>query len=237
FSTGLAPGVLGKDPQTSGDLIVYSLEDLIGCDFKRFRNKLSDFSYGDKLPLPLPRGRLENADWITTKDILIDTFGEEEALDVTIKIFTLIGLMGPANDLQERRAQNAKLKKMAHSSRLSEFGKEYKDSSKERFQRIKEYNSRIGEAVNLQKRFTKLFMKQGHQNKEEKEQEIRSSGRRHLQSMEKRPSDQYSPITIQALFDPDEDGFTPKIVVLQGPAGIGKTMTSMKIMLDWASGN
>ncbi|PIO28060.1 hypothetical protein AB205_0113110 [Aquarana catesbeiana] len=221
---------MGKDLQTPGDLIIYSLEDLKGCDFKRFRNKLSDFSYGDKSPIP--RGKLEHADWITTKDILIDTYGEEGALDVTVKVFTLIGLMGPANDLQERRAQNAKLKKMTHDNRLSDLGKEYRGSVKETFQRIPEYNSRMGEAVHLQKRFIKLLMRKSRQNKQEQEQEISSSGRSHLQTMEIKSS-----TTIQALFDPDEDGFIPKIVVLHGPAGIGKTMTSKKIMLDWASGD
>ncbi|PIN88366.1 hypothetical protein AB205_0199670 [Aquarana catesbeiana] len=106
-SQGSASGVLGKVPQTPGDLIIYSLEDLKGSDFKRFRNKLSDFSYGDKRPIP--QGRLENADWITTKDLLIVTYGEEGALDVTIHVLTLISLMGPANDLQERRAQHGEL--------------------------------------------------------------------------------------------------------------------------------
>ncbi|XP_077341011.1 NACHT, LRR and PYD domains-containing protein 3-like [Lithobates pipiens] len=223
---GSAPGVPGKVPHTPGDLLIYSLEDLIECDFKRFRNKLSDFSYGDTQPIP--RGRLENADWITTKNILIDTYGEEGALDVTIHVFTLISLMGPADDLQERRAQHAKLKKTTHDNRLSEISKEHNESMKEKFQRIPEYNSR----VHLKERFTNLLMIIGPQNKEGKEEEIRSTGRRHLQIMEKRP-----PTTIQALFDPDKYEFIPKIVVLQGPAGIGKTMTSRKIMLDWASGD
>ncbi|XP_073479556.1 NACHT, LRR and PYD domains-containing protein 3-like isoform X2 [Aquarana catesbeiana] len=229
-SQGSAPGVLGKVPQTPGDLIIHSLQDLIECDFKSFRNKLSDFSYGDKPPIP--RGRLENADWITTKNLLIDTYREEEALDVTIHVFTLIDLMGPANDLKERRAQHAKLKKTTHDNRLSDISKEHRESMKEKFQRILEYNSCMGEAVHLKERFTNLLMINGPQNKEGKEEEIRSSGRRHLQIMEKR-----SPTTIQALFDPDEYGFIPKIVVLQGAAGIGKTMTSKKIMLDWASGD
>ncbi|PIO15992.1 hypothetical protein AB205_0144630, partial [Aquarana catesbeiana] len=227
-SQGSAPGVLGKRKQTPGDLIIYSLEDLKGRDFKRFRNKLSDFSYGDKHPIP--RGRLENADWITTKDILIDTYGEEGALDVTIHVFTLISLMGPANDLQERRSQHAKLKKMIYDNRLSDISKEHRKSMKKKLQRIPEYNSRMGEAVHLQERFTKLLMINGPQNKEGKEQELKSSGRKHLQIMEKR-----SPTTIQALFDADKGGFIPEIVVLQGAAGIGKTMTSRKIMLDWAS--
>ncbi|XP_077345216.1 NACHT, LRR and PYD domains-containing protein 3-like isoform X2 [Lithobates pipiens] len=232
---GLDPSVLGKGTQTPGDLMIYSLEDLKGCDFKKFKNKLSDFPFGNKLPIP--RGRLENADWITTKDVLISTYGEEGALDVMIKVFTLTDLIGPAKDLQERRAQNAKMKNMTQNNKLSELSKEYKESVKGKLQRNKEYNSRMGEAINLRKRYTKLFMRNGSPNKKEKEQEIRSTGRRHLQVMEKRPSDEYSPTTIQALFDPDEDGCIPNIVVLQGPAGIGKTMTSKKIMLDWAFGN
>ncbi|XP_040203166.1 NACHT, LRR and PYD domains-containing protein 12-like [Rana temporaria] len=227
-SQGSAPGVLGKRKQTPGDLILYSLEDLKGSDFKRFRNKLSDFSYEDKRSIP--RGRLENADWITTKDLLIDRYGEEGALDVTIHVFTEIGLMGPADELQERRAEHAKLKKTTHDNRLLDISKEHRECQKEKFQRIKEYNSRMGEAVHLQEIFTKLLMIIGPQNKEGIEEEIRSSGKKTLQITEKR-----SPTTIPALFDPDKCGFIPKVVVLQGAAGIGKTMTSKKIMLDWAS--
>ncbi|XP_073480049.1 NACHT, LRR and PYD domains-containing protein 3-like [Aquarana catesbeiana] len=233
---GSAPGVLGKWKQTPGDLIIYSLEDLKGCDFKKFKNKLSDFSCEDICPIP--RGRLENADWITTKELLINKYGEEGALDIMIKVFALIGLMGPANDLQERRAQNAK-QKITHDNRSSDFRKICKESAKEMFLRIKDYNSRMGEAINLKKRFTKTLMRKGGlQNKKDKEQEIRSSGRRHVQIMGKTASnDEHSPTTIQALFDPEKDGFIPKIVVLEGPAGIGKTMTSKMIMLDWASGD
>ncbi|XP_073479522.1 NACHT, LRR and PYD domains-containing protein 3-like [Aquarana catesbeiana] len=230
YSQGSAPGVLGKRKQTPGDLIIYSLEDLIECDFKRFRNKLSDFSYGGKRPIP--QGKLENADRIDTKDILIKTYREEGALDVTIRVFKLIGLRRSAKYLKKRRAQNVKLKKMTHDNRLSDIREEHRESMKEIFQRIKEYNSCRGEVVYLQEIFTKLLMINGPQKKEEKEQEIRSSRRRPLQIMEKR-----SPTTIQALFDPDKHGFIPKIVVLEGAAGIGKTMTSKKIMLDWASGD
>ncbi|KAM5141436.1 NACHT, LRR and PYD domains-containing protein 3-like [Mantella aurantiaca] len=233
-SQGSAPGDLVKRQQTPGDLIINSLEDLTEYHFKKFRNKLSDFSYGDKRPIP--KGRLENSDWTTTKDVLIDTYGEERALDVTTDILKQIGLMGPANHLMKRRADNAKLKKMTHNNKITDIRKEYRECVKEMFLRIKEYNSgeHPGETVPLQKRYTKLLMRKGRQNKEDKEEEISCSDRRHLQTMEKRSSDEYSPTTIQALFDPDEDGFIPKIVVLQGPAGIGKTMTSKKIMLDWA---
>uniref|UniRef100_A0A8C3P5A6 NACHT domain-containing protein n=1 Tax=Chrysemys picta bellii TaxID=8478 RepID=A0A8C3P5A6_CHRPI len=41
---------------------------------------------------------------------------------------------------------------------------------------------------------------------------------------------------ISVLFDPDRNWESPRTVVLQGAAGIGKTMTARKIMLDWAAG-
>ncbi|XP_040177149.1 NACHT, LRR and PYD domains-containing protein 3-like isoform X2 [Rana temporaria] len=220
--------------QTPGDLIIYSLEDLKGSDFKRLKNKLSDFSYGDKPPIP--RGKLENADCITTKDLLIDRYGEEGALDVIIKVLTLISLLGPADDLQKRRAEIAQLGTLKTSDRLTECKMEYMESMKEDFQRIKEHNARRGETVSLQSTYTNLQLIKGPQIMEEKMHDIFNSGKGHLQNLKKK-SNKYSPTTIKTLFDPDNDDFTPKVVVLQGPAGIGKTMTSRKIMLDWASGN
>ncbi|XP_015269403.1 PREDICTED: NACHT, LRR and PYD domains-containing protein 12-like [Gekko japonicus] len=58
-------------------------------------------------------------------------------------------------------------------------------------------------------------------------------GGTHAQLMRKRAS---SAITIETLFKPDKHGLKPQIIVLQGVAGIGKTMTARKIMLDWACG-
>ncbi|XP_077322463.1 NACHT, LRR and PYD domains-containing protein 12-like isoform X2 [Lithobates pipiens] len=122
------------------------------------------------------------------------------------------------------------------SNRLTECKMEYMDSMKEDFQRIKEHNACRGETVSLQNTYTNLQLIKGPQIMEEKMHEILNSGKGHLQNL-KEKSDKYSQTTIETLFDPEEDGFTPKIVVLQGPAGIGKSMTSRKIMLDWASGN
>ncbi|XP_073453515.1 NACHT, LRR and PYD domains-containing protein 3-like isoform X1 [Aquarana catesbeiana] len=224
----------GMNWQTPGDLIIYSLEDLKGSDFKRFKNKLSDFSYGDKPPIP--RGNLENADCITTKDLLIDTHGGEGALNVICEVLTLIGLMGPANDLQKRRTAIVTLKPVTTSNRLEEWRKEYTKSRKEDFQRMKEYNARRGETVSLKDNYTNLQLIKGPQIMDEKMYEMFNSGKGNLRILDKK-SDKYFPTTIQTLFEPDKDGFIPKIVVLQGPAGIGKTMTSRKIMLDWASGD
>ncbi|KAM4706506.1 NACHT, LRR and PYD domains-containing protein 3-like [Discoglossus pictus] len=62
-------------------------------------------------------------------------------------------------------------------------------------------------------------------------------GRKHLEIMNSRASDGHHPTSIETLFNPGEDRHVPETVVLQGPAGIGKTTTVQKIMFDWASGN
>ncbi|XP_018418221.1 PREDICTED: NACHT, LRR and PYD domains-containing protein 3-like [Nanorana parkeri] len=107
---------------------------------------------------------------------------------------------------------------------------------KERYQNHRDGNAYLGETVRLDGRYTKLLLIKKQRNVKEREHEIISLGQRHLEIMDERSSSQYSPITIDGLFNPDEAGIVPKVVVLQGPAGVGKTMTSRKIVLDWASG-
>ncbi|XP_072266911.1 NACHT, LRR and PYD domains-containing protein 3-like isoform X2 [Pyxicephalus adspersus] len=120
---------------------------------------------------------------------------------------------------------------------LSDLSVKCKKSTTRRFQNVKEYNSRTGETVSLQKKYTQVLLLKKYRNREEREEEITSLGRRHIELMNERSSGKYSPTTIQDLFKPDEDGIIPTTIVLQGPAGIGKTMTSQKIILDWAYGN
>uniref|UniRef100_A0A8C6VCN6 NACHT domain-containing protein n=1 Tax=Naja naja TaxID=35670 RepID=A0A8C6VCN6_NAJNA len=44
-----------------------------------------------------------------------------------------------------------------------------------------------------------------------------------------------SSTSIATLFNPDKYGLIPQVVVLQGAAGIGKTIMTKKIIFDWAS--
>ncbi|XP_077334627.1 NACHT, LRR and PYD domains-containing protein 3-like, partial [Lithobates pipiens] len=114
----------------------------------------------------------------------------------------------------------------------------YMMSTRQRYQRFKAYNSCRGEYVSLDKIYTQILLIKDNQHKQRREHEIQYLGRRHLHLLNDRSSSgEHSPTTPQDLFNPNEDGVTPKIVVLEGPAGIGKTMTCQKIMLDWASGN
>ncbi|XP_053316621.1 NACHT, LRR and PYD domains-containing protein 3-like isoform X2 [Spea bombifrons] len=220
------------DTPTILNILQHFLYDLGGEDFNRFRSKLSDFRYNNKDPLG--RGHLEGGDPIDISWRLVDYYGERNALDVTCQVLQSIGLMGLVEKLQET------LKSCSFGLKLSEDVNEcrrnYLDFVKNQYQSIQYKNGRMGENVNMETIYTNLLLIKMQRDEEERKQEIRGLGRRHLEMMERRCSDKYFPTTADKLFDPDEDGFSPKTVVLQGPAGIGKTMTAQKIMLDWASG-
>ncbi|XP_063076080.1 NACHT, LRR and PYD domains-containing protein 12-like [Engraulis encrasicolus] len=113
---------------------------------------------------------------------------------------------------------------------------EYKTSVQSSYAKVKEYNSRPSESVLLSERYIKLQMVECHRRPEEREEEIRSRGKHLQQVLRSRSSEAYSPITVEQLFRPDDRGCIPKAVILQGHPGYGKSFTSQKIMLDWASG-
>uniref|UniRef100_A0A8C3SA98 NACHT domain-containing protein n=1 Tax=Chelydra serpentina TaxID=8475 RepID=A0A8C3SA98_CHESE len=94
----------------------------------------------------------------------------------------------------------------------SAYRVKYKEHIRNKYSAIIDMNARLGENVKLNSRYTKLIIVNEHQ------------------IMTKHAS----PITIANLFDSDKDGQSPQIVVLLGAAGIGKTLTARKIMLDWA---
>ncbi|XP_067414381.1 NACHT, LRR and PYD domains-containing protein 3-like [Emydura macquarii macquarii] len=113
-----------------------------------------------------------------------------------------------------------------------DYKKKYREHIQEQYQVVEDRNALLGERVSLSNRYTELLIVKEHRQWEEKEHEIITRGRRHTELM----AQQASLTKISVLFDPDKDLPSPKTVVLQGAAGIGKTMTARKIMLDWAVG-
>ncbi|CAM4574231.1 unnamed protein product [Caretta caretta] len=200
----------------SSDLLQSALDDLLQEDFKRFKDKLSHSDFEGKGTIP--RGRLENADRTDMKNLLMAFYGAAAAVDVTIDVFTQISFREAAAKLREEREKD--------------YQKKYRDHIQEEYQVIEDRNARLGEHVSLDKRYTELLIVKEHRQREEREHEIITRGRRHAELMAQRTSH----TKISVLFDPDRSRQSPRTVVLQGAAGIGKTMTARKIMLDWAAG-
>lgn len=92
--------------------------------------------------------------------------------------------------------------------------------------KVKERNAR---SVKISKRFTKLLIAP-----ERAEPDVEAPGAAAEPELERaRRSDTD---TFNRLFRRNHEGQRPLTVVLQGPAGIGKTMAAKKILYDWAAG-
>ncbi|CAH2283650.1 NACHT, LRR and PYD domains-containing 3-like [Pelobates cultripes] len=219
---------------TVWDILLRSLNNLVQEDFERFQYKLSDVHKDGICPIEF--GLLEGAGHNKTAKILMDCHGEENVLGFVYQVFMTMNLRGPADNLLKERAVIDKLNKELSEKSVTDFRQNYMEEVKDQYQWMKEKNGLLGDVFNMERRYTKLLLLKKHSNEKERENEIKCSGTKHLEMMADR-SLNHSMTSIEALFDPDEKGDSPKIVVLQGPAGIGKTMTAQKIMLDWASGN
>ncbi|XP_077837322.1 NACHT, LRR and PYD domains-containing protein 12 isoform X34 [Macaca mulatta] len=98
---------------------------------------------------------------------------------------------------------------------------------------MEDRNARLGECVNLSHRYTRLLLVKEHSNPMQAQQQLLDIGRGHTRTV----GHQASPIKIETLFEPDEERpEPPRAVVMQGVAGIGKSMLAHKVMLDWADG-
>ncbi|KAM6133375.1 LOW QUALITY PROTEIN: NACHT, LRR and PYD domains-containing protein 6 [Phoenicopterus ruber ruber] len=216
----------GRDcaPGTAGELLLRALEDLTELDFKSFRDALA---HGDlRGRSRIPRGRLEKADWMDTKNLMLDFYGGE-ALDVAVHVLERIQLRNAAALLREQSERRVRW-----PPALPDYRRNYKKAICQAYSRIKDQNARVGDGVSLNARYSKLVIVNKHRDEDQREHEIVAMGRRHAEIMKEQAN---SSIAVGDLFKPGPDDWTPKVVVLLGAAGVGKTMTSRKIMLDWAS--
>ncbi|KAM6224088.1 NACHT, LRR and PYD domains-containing protein 3 [Rhynchocyon petersi] len=229
------------------------LEDLADVDFKKFKMHLEDYP-PQKGCVSLPRGQTEKADHLDLATLMIDFNGEKKAWGMAVWIFAAIN----RRDLYEKAKIDEPEWENAHASqstlvyqedsieeewmgllgylsrisfckKKNDYRRIYRKHVRSRFQDIEDRNARLGESVNLNKRYTRLRLVKEHPNQKEREQELMAIGRTLDSSV--------SPIKIELLFEPDdENAECVHTVVFQGAAGIGKTILARKIMLDWASG-
>uniref|UniRef100_A0A8D0RHX5 NACHT, LRR and PYD domains-containing protein 3 n=1 Tax=Sus scrofa TaxID=9823 RepID=A0A8D0RHX5_PIG len=194
------------------------LEDLEDVDFKKFKMHLEDYP-SQKGCISLPRGQTEKADHVDLATLMIDFNGEEKAWAMATWIFAAIN----RRDLYEKAKRDEP---------EWDYCKKYRKHVRSRFQCIKDRNARLGESVNLNKRFTRLRLIKEHRSQQEREHELLAIGR----TSAKMQDGPVSSLNLELLFDPEDQYSEPvHTVVFQGAAGIGKTILARKIMLDWAS--
>uniref|UniRef100_A0A8C4XLQ5 NACHT, LRR and PYD domains-containing protein 3 n=1 Tax=Falco tinnunculus TaxID=100819 RepID=A0A8C4XLQ5_FALTI len=219
----------GSPPSTAGELLVQALEDLSQLDFKKFRHVLARGDLQGRKRIGW--GRLEKAGCVDTTNLMLDFYGEEAALDVAVAVFERIQLRKAATLLRESR-EKALVPTPVLGPSSPDYQRNYKKAISQAYSRIKDQNARLGDDVSLNTRYLKLVIINKHLDEEEREHEIVAMGQRHAELMKEQAN---SSIAVGDLFKPDPDGWTPRVVVLLGAAGVGKTMTARKIVLDWAS--
>uniref|UniRef100_A0A8C0AD18 NACHT, LRR and PYD domains-containing protein 3 n=1 Tax=Bos mutus grunniens TaxID=30521 RepID=A0A8C0AD18_BOSMU len=229
------------------------LEDLEDIDFKKFKMHLEDYP-SQKGCTSIPRGQTEKADHVDLATLMIDFNGEEKAWAMAKWIFAAIN----RRDLYEKAKreepewENANISVLSQEESLEEewmgllgylsrisicrkkkdYCKKYRKYVRSKFQCIEDRNARLGESVNLNKRFTRLRLIKEHRSQQEREHELLAIGR----TWAKIQDSPVSSVNLELLFDPEDQYSEPvHTVVFQGAAGIGKTILARKIMLDWAS--
>ncbi|NXE84985.1 NLRP3 protein, partial [Cochlearius cochlearius] len=203
--------------ENAKDFLLEALEDLTLDMFKKFKYKLSYIDYDEMANLSKYLLKKAN-DPVKLADYMCDHYGADLAVDVAISVLEQINQRDTGAKLKQEKEKDYKMK--------------YREHVQKNYHWIKDMNARIGETVTLNSRYTRLVLVSGHRHEKKKEHEIMAVGRRHVEIMQERVN---SSIAISDLFKPDRDRQTPKTVVILGAAGIGKTMTVRKIMLDWAS--
>uniref|UniRef100_H0XHZ7 NACHT, LRR and PYD domains-containing protein 6 n=1 Tax=Otolemur garnettii TaxID=30611 RepID=H0XHZ7_OTOGA len=203
------------------ELLLAALEDLSQEQLKRFRHKLRDAPANQR---SIPWGRLEHADAVDLAEHLTHFYGPEPALDVARKTLKRADVRDVAARLKEQRLQRLGRSSSALLS-VSEYKKRYREHVLREHAKVKERNAR---SVKISKRFTKLLIAPESAAAEQVLGLAEAAERERA-----RRSDTH---TFNRLFRRDREGQRPLTVVLQGPAGIGKTMAAKKILYDWAAG-
>ncbi|ROI74357.1 NACHT, LRR and PYD domains-containing protein 3 [Anabarilius grahami] len=207
------------------ELLQDILEDLERDNLKKFRSLL-------KQDGPLRAGKLEDAGVTDIVDIMMERFGAEEAVKITLNILRKMKQNQLAEELQSKYTEVQKSLEPAEKRRrkqedfwLQEFLKTHKINMKEKVEHI--FECKKANETHLKDVFTELFITEGDLKEVNQEHEIMKID----EAIKPRKSQDCS-IKCNDVFSRNKN--KKKIVLTKGIAGIGKTVSVHKFILDWA---
>ncbi|KAG7316246.1 hypothetical protein KOW79_019787 [Hemibagrus wyckioides] len=139
----------------------------------------------------------------------------EGALKITLHVLKNMNHSDLANTLQNKL------------DLISENQQKLKSNLRERFKRINEGISKSGTSALLNEIYTELYITEGWSGDINKEHEVRQ-----IETVSRRPATEETPINCNDLFKDK----SIRTVLTKGVAGIGKTVSVQKFILDWTEG-
>ncbi|KAG7335440.1 hypothetical protein KOW79_000133 [Hemibagrus wyckioides] len=138
----------------------------------------------------------------------------EGVMKITLQVLKNMNHTDLANTLQNRSVGSV------YQSKL-------KSNLREKFKRINEGISQHGRSALLNEIYTELYITEGWSGDVNKEHEVRQ-----IETVSRRPATQETPIKCNDLFKDK----SIRTVLTKGVAGIGKTVSVQKFILDWTEG-
>ncbi|XP_017211254.2 NACHT, LRR and PYD domains-containing protein 3-like isoform X1 [Danio rerio] len=172
---------------------------------------------------------LENADRRKTVDKLVSCFGSERAVKITVDTLRKIKQNELAEELKKKQQQGAALETCKSPPvDYTNTSLELKEKLKEDYKQILIGNSQIGRKKKLDDIFTDLYVVENETGGRENDHEVIQISKHNQQTAKDKP------LKCNDMFKVQPETEQKRRVLTLGIAGVGKTVSVNKFILDWA---
>ncbi|XP_034151360.1 NLR family CARD domain-containing protein 3-like isoform X1 [Esox lucius] len=210
------------------ELLLATLQKLGKKELKTFQWYLQ---HADEMILQkdfcsIPKSKLEDADREVTVDMMVQTYTHGNAMKNSMAVLKKMN----RNDLAERLMENCNTDDCAVVCQTEI--KKLKEKLKNMSEKISEGIDKQGKTKHLDNIFTELYITEGGSGEVNNEHEVRQ-----IEKTTRKQARPETAIKCNDIFKPTPGHDNPiRTVLTKGVAGIGKTVSVQKFILDWVQG-